>query len=432
MPSIRCSSPTAWRPVSSIPASASRSRSRAGSAPSSRRTPPACSTITETLWATASCSSRAIRARSSTTAARACSSRSSSTRTTWRSAAARRSSWARTIRPDAPRQQVEAGLGDRLGDLLDPAGAEVDDHVREPDAVAGERGLEAQLVGDREHQDQLGEERRQRVGVVGRVVRDRLRDRDGGQGGERRAAAERDRRAVDGGGDQPALGVLACESLEHAEDQDRQRDREVDDLGAADSHGGGNLPALRGGFIVCADDRRVPRAGDLESPGRATTPDATGRSLRPHALQPPPLLSNHRRAGADPRADPHRRRNARDAVGGRGHHRQLPRRARRRSRAGGARRHAPALRLPAAASGRARHHAPRSPLHAQARAHRWSARRSGSRHAAGPARDRLLRPGSGAGAPALAVGRDRRRRRLQLGRDRDASRRRSRRCSSVS
>ena len=30
---MRCSSPTAWRPVSSTPASASRSRSRAGSSP---------------------------------------------------------------------------------------------------------------------------------------------------------------------------------------------------------------------------------------------------------------------------------------------------------------------------------------------------------------------------------------------------------------
>ena len=39
-------------------------------------------------------------------------------------------------RPRAPRQQVEAGLRARLRDLLDPAGAEVDDHVGEADRVA--------------------------------------------------------------------------------------------------------------------------------------------------------------------------------------------------------------------------------------------------------------------------------------------------------
>ena len=51
----------------------------------------------------------------------------------------------------------------------------------------------------------------------------------------------------------------------------------------------------------------------------------------------------------------------------------------------------------------------------EARAHRRPARRHRPRHAARPARDRLLRPRAGAGAAARAVGRDRRRRRRRAG-----------------
>ena len=196
MPSIRCSSITAWRPVSSMPASTSRSRS--GFLPSTRRTAPACSTITDTLCATASCSSRAIRARSSATAVRASSSATTRARLVPVDDAA-----------DAPRDEVEADLRAGLRDPLDPAGGEVDRDVGEPDPEAGERGAEAQLVRDGEEQDQLGQERRERVGVVGRVVRERLRDHDRGQRGKRIAAPQRDRGAVDQRGRQPAARVVA-------------------------------------------------------------------------------------------------------------------------------------------------------------------------------------------------------------------------------
>ena len=66
MPSSRRVSASAWRPACSIEASASRVDSC--SAPSAWRSAPAWMTMTLTLWATRSCSSRAIRARSSATA----------------------------------------------------------------------------------------------------------------------------------------------------------------------------------------------------------------------------------------------------------------------------------------------------------------------------------------------------------------------------
>ena len=71
-PSSRRISVSACRPVSSTVRSASRSRSWSGL--SSRRTAPACTVMTLTECATTSCSSRAIRLRSSSTARCACSS----------------------------------------------------------------------------------------------------------------------------------------------------------------------------------------------------------------------------------------------------------------------------------------------------------------------------------------------------------------------
>ena len=48
--------------------------------------------------------------------------------------------------PDPPREHVEAALRGGLGDPLDPAGAEVDRDVGEPDPEAGQRRPESQLV----------------------------------------------------------------------------------------------------------------------------------------------------------------------------------------------------------------------------------------------------------------------------------------------
>ena len=75
---MRRISASASRPVRSTIRSASRSRSCSGLR--SRRTADACTVITLTLWPTTSCSSRAIRARSSATARCARSSRSRSAR----------------------------------------------------------------------------------------------------------------------------------------------------------------------------------------------------------------------------------------------------------------------------------------------------------------------------------------------------------------
>ena len=104
-------------------------------------------------------------------------------------------------------------------------------------------------------------------------MRERLHDHDRGQRAERLAPAQRDRDAVDRRGHEPALGVLARQRLEHAEHRDGDRHREVDLLGAAHSHDARKVPARGARFIGLADDRSVRRAGDAQSPGRATTGD---------------------------------------------------------------------------------------------------------------------------------------------------------------
>ena len=90
MSSRRRISAIAARPVSSIVASTSLVSGR--SSPIARRSAPACTIMIETLCATTSCSSRAIRARSSATASLAVSSRSCSSSTV-RAASATASSW---------------------------------------------------------------------------------------------------------------------------------------------------------------------------------------------------------------------------------------------------------------------------------------------------------------------------------------------------
>ena len=77
-PTSRRISPSAWRPVASI--AASDSRAEACSPSSTREAAWAWTTTTLRLWATTSCNSRAMRARSSATASRARRSRSCSSR----------------------------------------------------------------------------------------------------------------------------------------------------------------------------------------------------------------------------------------------------------------------------------------------------------------------------------------------------------------
>ena len=98
-------------------------------------------------------------------------------------------------------------------------------------------------------------------------MRERLHDHDRGQRAERLAPAQRDRDAVDRGGDSQRPVLLARQRLEHAEHEDRERDREVDLLGAAQSHDGAKVPARGARFIGLADDRRVRRAGDARIAG---------------------------------------------------------------------------------------------------------------------------------------------------------------------
>ena len=100
-PSRRRISASAVRPVCSTPLQR-LARPRASSSGSRCRTAPTCSTITLTAWATMSCSSRAIRARSSATAMRAAASRS---RSAWRarsSAASACAARSRSAKPAEP------------------------------------------------------------------------------------------------------------------------------------------------------------------------------------------------------------------------------------------------------------------------------------------------------------------------------------------
>ena len=90
MPTSRCSSSTACRAEDSTVPNASAARS--GSFPMTCRAAAACTPMTLTWWATTSCSSRAIRTRSATTACCALASRSVA------SCSARRDSSARSIR----------------------------------------------------------------------------------------------------------------------------------------------------------------------------------------------------------------------------------------------------------------------------------------------------------------------------------------------
>ena len=98
-PSRRRISASASRPVCSIWAAAATAR--AGSLSRIRRAPPACTTITLTLWATTSCISRAILRRSSVAARSASCAWASSSR--WAASWSSSVSWVRvrTARPES-------------------------------------------------------------------------------------------------------------------------------------------------------------------------------------------------------------------------------------------------------------------------------------------------------------------------------------------
>ena len=217
MPTSRRISVSAPRPICSMVCSTSRVE------PSSttRRSAPAWMTIIETLCATASCSSRAILARSSTTASRAATSRSRSASRARRSRSPtirRRSSITTTV----PSANPIAVLFQWAGSASRPTG---DRSVSPTKRRAGHeppaRGPDGQAVqraepGDRPaagRQVVPGEEVQRHEALCGHAGRGRvaLAERDGRAGGDgeqggegllaRRARRERDLQQRDGGED---------------------------------------------------------------------------------------------------------------------------------------------------------------------------------------------------------------------------------------
>ena len=106
-PSSRRISTRAWRPVAAIASKAPAARS--GSVATATGPASACTTIMLTWWATTSCSSRAIRARSEATARRASEARSRSSRAarSRSSAASARCTRARSPSTHAPASESE-------------------------------------------------------------------------------------------------------------------------------------------------------------------------------------------------------------------------------------------------------------------------------------------------------------------------------------
>lgn len=100
-PSSRRISASAWRPVIEIVSRAVFAWS--GEVSITYAAPSACTTITDTLCATTSCSSRAIRARSAATATLACASRSRSRREARSSSCAK---YALRVRIESPSTQA--------------------------------------------------------------------------------------------------------------------------------------------------------------------------------------------------------------------------------------------------------------------------------------------------------------------------------------
>ena len=190
-PSVRRISSSAVWPVRSIVSSASRARS--GSRSSMRRAPWACTTITPTLCATTSCSSRAIRARSSPTA----------TRSRWRcsrSSIAMRSRRERTLRP---RSHGVATTRPAENRKLWTSGSLAITCVHSPATPTAAPASAAPVLGvraERVERDRAREQRRgrRRLAVEQAAAEDRAQRRGRGEddarppaarAGERRAAA---------------------------------------------------------------------------------------------------------------------------------------------------------------------------------------------------------------------------------------------------
>ena len=105
MPSSRRSSTSASRPLASIEPEGRRGPGRARRADALPAC--ACTTMTLTLWATTSCSSRAMRPRSSLTAVRAFSSRSRSSRPAWSRRRPSLAPPAAQVAPHEPRERED-------------------------------------------------------------------------------------------------------------------------------------------------------------------------------------------------------------------------------------------------------------------------------------------------------------------------------------
>ena len=222
--------------------------------------------MTLRLCATTSCSSRAMRARSSATARRAFSSRSRSSSTVraasasaicWRLATIRAAPNTAAMMPPMKKTSPNAGAGvDREEDQQ-----EGDEH-RRADARAALVGVGPAGV-DREQQP--GE---RRAGVVGEVVRRvggaERRERDAEHEDRRPPAPDerdRERERVQDGGHRGRAHRVRREHLGDAHDGEDDRRSHVQQETAAVGHGATvHLP--RRPFLRLSDDLRIARTAD--------------------------------------------------------------------------------------------------------------------------------------------------------------------------
>ena len=99
-----------------------------------RRAPPACTTITLRLWASTSCSSRAMRERSLTIARRSSSSRACSASSAFSASSRASSVWLRIARPASQGAMPKMAIGKNqsLGSKISTTVPSESDHQREP------------------------------------------------------------------------------------------------------------------------------------------------------------------------------------------------------------------------------------------------------------------------------------------------------------
>ena len=232
-PSSRRISPSACSPACSMTSSAWRVSSR--SASSIRRPPRACRTMTLIAWATTSCSSRAIRVRSSATASCARTS-TAATRTRSRSAAVAGIASDRPRPTEQDREEGDVGEGDRIAGLDRRQRDGHHHHGHADDQRAPARVPSGRVDGEQEpHEERAGLRERggREVGQLDDEQRERKRH-------ERRAAAPRQRGA------------------------ERERRGEADRAIAREGRLGGDLDAIghgqrRGGQAVGVARRELPR-----------------------------------------------------------------------------------------------------------------------------------------------------------------------------